>query len=150
MKIATKYLGEVEIKQEEVISFEKGVPGFEEEKKFVVLPFAEDTPFFILQSTNTSNLAFLVTNPFVYFKDYEFDLTENQLKELATENSKDVVVFVILTVGETFEKTTANLQAPVVINKNNKQGKQIVLNNTNYYTKHLLISNPSNTKKEGK
>lgn len=142
MKIETRYQGQIEVASEEIITFEKGIPGFEDEKRFVILPFAEDTPFFILQSTDTSQLAFVLTEPFSYFQEYEIDLSKEILEELSIEKESDVVIFSILTVQEPFEKTTANLQAPIVVNKNHRKGKQIVLNNTNYQTKHLLFNTP--------
>ena len=38
MKIKTAYLGEVEIDPSQILQFEHGIPGFEEEKQFVLLP----------------------------------------------------------------------------------------------------------------
>jgi flagellar assembly factor FliW len=148
MKIETKYHGEIEIQLEEIITFEKGIPGFHNEKKFAVLPFAEDTPFYIMQSTITPVLAFVLTDPFIYFKDYEFDISKDLLEELSIVNESDVTVYTILNVQEPFDKTTANLQAPVLINQ--QKGKQAVLNSSNYHTKHLLFTKTSNEKEEAK
>jgi flagellar assembly factor FliW len=152
MIIETKYQGEIEIGSEEIINFERGIPGFEDEKNFVILPFAEETPFYILQSTKTSELAFVMTEPFLYFKGYEVELSNELIEELAIEKENDVLVFSILTVQEPFEKTTVNLQAPIVVNRNHQKGKQVVLNNTNtnYKTKHLLFVEPSEEKEEVK
>lgn len=38
MKIATKYHGEIDIQAADIIRFEQGVPGFFDEKQFVLLP----------------------------------------------------------------------------------------------------------------
>ncbi|WP_243290289.1 flagellar assembly protein FliW [Bacillus sp. FJAT-47783] len=139
MNIRTKYHGEIEIQQEEVIEFPSGIPGFLEEKQFVVLRLEDESPFYILQSVQTPELAFVTVIPFHYFRQYEFDLDEKTLAQLKIQDENDVIVYTILTVKEPFEQTTANLQAPVIINRKAKLGKQVILTNTNYQTKHPLI-----------
>lgn len=139
MKLQTKYHGEIEIKDTEVIEFSTGIPGFINEKKFVILRLEEESPFFILQSVDTPELAFVLAIPFLYFKDYEIELDENTISQLHIEREEDVSVYSILTVKDPFEQTTANLQAPIIINNQSKRGKQIILTNTSYKTKHVLF-----------
>jgi flagellar assembly factor FliW len=139
MNLQTKFHGQVEISEEQVIHFNNGIPGFVDEKKFCILP-VEDTPLFVLQSVKSAQTAFILTDPFSFFANYEFDLPEEVTKALSISSDKYITVFVILTVQESFEKTTANLQAPVIINQKEKQGKQVILNGTSYTTKHLLIT----------
>lgn len=140
MKIQTKYLGEVDIQEENILHFEGGIPSFLEEKEFVVLPFDESTPFLILQSVNTAELGFVVVSPFDFFPDYQIKLTDSTIEALGIEEEADVLIYTILTVQEPFTNTTANLQGPVVINTKNKKAKQISLSDLNYHTKHLLMS----------
>ena len=147
MKIATKYLGEVEISEDKIIDFEKGIPSFLDEKKFILLPFGQGTPLYILQSTTTPELGFIVVSPFDFFPDYQVKLTDSTIEALHIENEEDVALFVILTVQDPFTETTANLQGPVVINSKKQKGKQIALNNANYGTKHRLM--PQTVGKEG-
>ncbi len=139
MLIQTKYHGEIEVEDKQVIEFNNGIPGFIEEKKFVVLPFAEGTPLLIFQSMLTPDLAFVITDPFAFFKKYEFELSDSVVEYLQIENNEEVSVFVILTLEEPFAKTTANLRGPLVINNKKQLGKQVVLNESNYTTKHLLL-----------
>ncbi|UCZ52692.1 flagellar assembly protein FliW [Bacillus shivajii] len=139
MKIETKYAGEVEINEQNILKFEQGIPSFEEEKQFVLLPFNDQpSPFYILQSTNTTGLAFVVMTPFSFFPDYEAKLSDSTIEQLGIEEDKDVAIFVILTLRETLEESTANLRGPIVINSAKQKGKQIVLNDTDYETKHAL------------
>lgn len=139
MKIETKYLGELEVDESKVVHFESGIPSFQDEKKFIVLPFSEDTPFFILQSLQTPELAFVIVSPFQFFPDYKADLTDATIEALTIEEQEDVAIFVILTVQEPFTNTTANLQGPIVINTKNQKARQVGLNNSSYTTKHLLM-----------
>ncbi|SHP78902.1 Flagellar assembly factor FliW [Mycobacteroides abscessus subsp. abscessus] len=139
MEIKTKYHGEVQINDHEVINFVKGIPGFPNEENFTILSLEEDGVFSILQSVVTPELAFVIVNPFHYFKDYDFHLEDQVVEALSIKLPEEVQVFTILTVQEPFEKTTANLQAPLIINKNNRMGKQVVLNNEKYTTRHKIL-----------
>jgi flagellar assembly factor FliW len=145
MKIHTKYHGECEIYEKDIFNFEHGIPGFLDEKQFVLLPL-EDTPFIILQSVKTPALGFAMIDPFIYFKDYDFELDEQSIVQLRLSSEKEVVVYVILTVADPFEQTTANLQAPIVLNYEKKLGKQVILTNTPYKTKHRLFPEEAEVK----
>lgn len=139
MKIDTKYHGNLEINTNEVLSFDKGIPGFLDEKKFIVLPLSDDEIFYVLQSITTPELAFVISSPYSFFKDYDFNLEEQIADDLDLESENDVVVHTILTVQDPFQKTTANLQAPIIINSKNLKAKQVILHNEQYRTKHPIF-----------
>lgn len=150
MKINTKYHGEIEIEDKAIIQFEEGIPSFEDEKQFVIIPLDEDSPFLILQSATTPNLGFVIINPFDYFTDYTVDLSDSTIQKLKIESEDQVAIYTILTVQEPFENTTTNLSGPIVINVKDQLGKQIILNNEKYTTKHHIIKTPTALSKEGK
>ena len=139
MPINTKYHGEVEFNNEDIIRFDKGIPGFNDESEFIILPISEDEIFSVMQSVSTDYLAFLIASPFHFFPDYDFQLEDTIVEELELESEKDVLVFSILTAGDPFEKTTANLLAPVIINTKNQKAKQVILNYGQYKTKHPIF-----------
>ncbi|MGN8842569.1 flagellar assembly protein FliW [Niallia sp. HCP3S3_B10] len=139
MKIATKYHGEKEIRDKEVITFPQAIPGFPEEKEFVLLPLDEEGQFIVLQSVGNQQLAFVLSNPFTFFQDYDFTLEDHIVELLELESEEEVQVFSILTVQDPFEMTTANLQAPIIINSKKNIAKQVILNEPNYHTKHPLF-----------
>lgn len=137
--IQTKYHGEIEINKEDIVYFEKGIPGFLEEHEFVILPLSENQSFSVLQSVTTHYAAFVVTSPFDFFKDYHFQLDDSVVEELELESENDVYILSILTIASPFEKTTANLQAPIIINTSNRKAKQVILNDGNYKIKHPIF-----------
>ncbi|UAL47011.1 flagellar assembly protein FliW [Sutcliffiella horikoshii] len=139
MKIETKYHGLIEVLEEEVIRFPNGLPGFLEEKEFAVIPFSEDGTFFILQSVQTPDLGFVLTNPFTFYPEYDFNLENQAVNALELDSAEDVTVYTVLTMVDPFHLTTANLQAPVVINVKKKLGKQVILTGSPYQTKHNLF-----------
>jgi flagellar assembly factor FliW len=147
MKIQTSYHGETLIEDRERLVFKNGIPGFGDETSFVLLPVSENTIFQVLQSTKTPALAFIVTNPFHFFKEYDFTLDDGTLDQLGIQQERDVLVYTILTLKNPFEKSTANLQAPIVINQKNNYGKQVILNHPDYNTRHLFVETQTATAK---
>ena len=139
MKIETKYHGLIEWQEEEVVKFPNGLPGFMEEREFAVIPFSEDGTFFILQSVKTPELGFVMTNPFTFYPDYDFNLENQAVDALELDSAEDVTVYTVLTMADPFHLTTANLQAPVVVNAKKNLGKQVILTGSPYKTKHNLF-----------
>lgn len=144
MKITTAYLGEVEINPSEIIQFEHGIPGFEEEKEFVQLPLSGESVFQALQSVNTKDLAFIITTPYATVDDYSFELDESVIKALDIKSNKEVAVFVIVSLKDTLETSTVNLKAPIVLNMENRKAKQIILQEDYAIRQQLAVA-----KKEG-
>lgn len=147
MQIETKYFDQIIIDKTDIITFESGIPGFLDEKEFVLLPL-EGTPFWVLQSIHTVQIAFVLADPFIHFPTYEFKLTEEVQQKLEIKAEQDVAVFTILTLAEPFANTTANLKAPVIINNRTKLGKQLILTDERYETKHRLVQTKTSTEKE--
>lgn len=142
MHINTKYFGEIEIKEEEIIHFPNGIPGFKEEKDFVLLSFEENGLFQVLQSTKGKDPAFVVVDPFLYVKDYQFKLDDTILTQLEIKAPEDVLVLAIVTVKDPLTSSTANLHAPLVINHRKNLAKQYITNNKDYTTKEKVFNSP--------
>ena len=138
MKLLTKYHGEQIIDEKDIIAFEEGIPGFPDERVFVLLGLTDDHSFFVLQSVNTSNLAFIVTSPFLTYPDYEFKVDDEIVQSLGL-TEEHISVFSIVTAKDPFEESTINLQAPLIIDTKKGKGKQIILNQTNYQTRTPLF-----------
>ncbi|MGE5472844.1 MAG: flagellar assembly protein FliW [Ignavibacteriales bacterium] len=140
MILKTKHFGNVEINEEDIITFSKGIPGFEGSKKFVILhKIEDDNPFKWLQSVDDGNVAFVIINPQSFKEHYEVKIEQGVLDELETENLKDVLVYSIVTIPEEVSKMTANLRAPVLINAKKNKGMQLVLDDERYGVKHGIL-----------
>ncbi|MGY4688917.1 flagellar assembly protein FliW [Salibacterium sp. K-3] len=149
MKLQTKYFGDITVQEDSIIRFDNGLPAFEDETAFVLLPFSSDEVFFILQSIHTPQLAFVVTDPFQFFQDYQVDVPDTVVEQLDIEKQEDVALFVMLTLEEPFSKTTANLQAPVVINMTQQKGKQHILSESPYDRKHFIFPQDDRAAQKG-
>ncbi|MCR8926443.1 flagellar assembly protein FliW [Priestia megaterium] len=139
MKISTSYHGDIEIDNQQTLTFNQGIPGFLEETEFVILPLPEAEAFQVLQSIQTKEIAFIITDPFQFFLDYDFQLEPQEIEKLQLQQVEDAAVYVLLTMSNSVEKITANLQAPVIINTKKQLAKQVILMNPAYETKHRLF-----------
>lgn len=131
MIIATEHLGNIEFSENDILTFAHGIPGFEEEKQFILIP-AEDIefPFSYLQSVQSADLAFIVTDPFLFVENYDFELSSSDATALNVNNDEDLAdisVLTIVTIPNDVDQTTINIMAPIVINHAVKVGRQVLL-----------------------
>lgn len=133
MKIKTKFLGEVEINEQEIITFVYGIPGFPDLRSFILISLDADLPLALLQSTEQAEIGFVVAYPFVFKIDYAFDISDEDKEDLQIKKEEEVIAYSIVTLKESFPESTLNLLAPVVINTSKKLGKQIVLQDNAAY-----------------
>ena len=81
-----------------------------------------------------------MTMPFVFFPEYEFELDDDSQNKLGIKTQEDMLIYTLLTIpGGKVADMTANLMAPVVLNQNTMQARQIVLDKSRYTTKHRLF-----------
>ncbi len=136
--IQTTRFGEIVVEQSQIIKFPQGIPGFMDKKAFIPIEYKEGSPFKFLQSMDEPDLAFVITDPFKIFNDYELDITKEDRELLKIEKPEDVNVYVIVTIGQGGTSITVNLQAPLVINITKHLGKQIILHKSPYPTRYPL------------
>lgn len=138
LKAQTKYYGEQEIDENEIVTFFSGLPGFKEEKQFIFQPFGE--AFFILQSVKHAEVAFIVTSPFLFFDDYTIDLPDRFTEQLGIRSENEAAVWVIVSIRRPFVESTVNLRAPIVINTRKNIGKQYIPDESPYGLQEPLMS----------
>ena len=139
-KINTMRFGEVEVADDKVVHFKRGIPAFEDEREFVIIPYDEESPYYFMQSLKSPELAFLITTPFIFFPDYSIEIDDESIHELSIQDSEHVLLYSIITIPNgSIRYMTANLLAPIVINTENMQAKQLVMEKTRYNTKHRLF-----------
>ncbi|MEK4457868.1 flagellar assembly protein FliW [Paenibacillus sp. FSL R10-2748] len=116
--------------------FPKGIPGFEQLREFQLQEHNE--LFSLFSAVEQPATIFITVNPFDFFKDYEFELSDDALEDIGITSQEQIAVRCICTWNSDQSKTTVNLLAPLIFNIEQRTGKQIVLQNTKYTIKHLL------------
>jgi flagellar assembly factor FliW len=138
-RVQSDQLGEIEVADEAVIHFPEGIPGFEECHNFVLIDDEGLAPFRWLQSLDDGAIAFVVVDPVLIFPGYQVQLGPAETAAIRLADAKRAVVQVILTISEDPEKTTANLQGPLLINADENLGCQVLLTRSPYETRYPVM-----------
>ncbi|MDR1352913.1 MAG: flagellar assembly protein FliW [Treponema sp.] len=138
MKASTKPYGIIEVDERQRIEFPTGLFGFESYRDFAILD-ADRQPFYWLQSLEVQELAFILVNPFLFRPDYELDISDEELKDIGISSPGEALVFSIVTIPAAGGPMTANLQGPVIINRERRIGKQVVLADSRWKTRHNIV-----------
>lgn len=137
MKIETDRFGRLEVEEEEIYHFPQGMIGMMRENRFVFLQQMDQTPFIWLQSVKSPELAFVVTDPWLFTDDYSFNIgtRENYLLQLQEDTNPHTLVTVNLT---SLEEISLNLRGPLVFNRLKKLGIQMVLEEDVYPLRYSI------------
>lgn len=144
MEVQTARFGTIEIEEDRVINFPKGLLGFADQCRYCLLQPNDDACFFWLQCLDDPALAFVITDPNLFVKDYSVPVRDDQLESLGLSRLEDAQVFVI--VNKVDSKLTGNLQGPLVINTISRSGEQFVLAEKRWTTRHELLALPETQK----
>ncbi|GEB31388.1 flagellar assembly protein FliW [Brevibacillus parabrevis] len=117
--------------------FEDGIPGFSH-LQFFQLMQEEKSPFYLIQSIEEKDVGFWVVDPFLFFPSYEFSLSSSTKEALRMDGQESIAVFSIVTIRGN-NQATVNLKAPIVVNLNNRMGKQVILQDDTYSIRQQLI-----------
>jgi flagellar assembly factor FliW len=136
MRINTQRFGEIEVKDDRVIRFENGIPGFEHLRAFVIVHAEQTAPVYWMQSVKEPGVALPVVDPFALVSDYSLEINDAEVEGLSLEDQADLLVLGVTVIPEDITKMTVNLAAPVLVNTKKGVGRQIVMDNMRYSTRH--------------
>ncbi|MDP3182047.1 MAG: flagellar assembly protein FliW [Desulfobaccales bacterium] len=128
------------MREEQIITFTSGLWGFSQFHRYVLIERPQELPFLWLLSVDNPDLALVVMDPAELVADYQVQVSDAVLKDLAAETLDDLRVLVTLTIPPgRAQDATANLRAPLLLNLNAARGKQVVLENQAYSQAHPLF-----------
>ncbi|MDD6303359.1 MAG: flagellar assembly protein FliW [Lachnospiraceae bacterium] len=130
MKAATRLFGEIEIDESKIITFEDGIIGFPDMKKFTLI-FDEEKEgkpsISWLQSMDEPEVAFPIMDPLLVCETYNPSVEDELLKNLGTIKEDNLYVLVTVTVPQDIKELAVNLKAPIVINTDTRKASQIIV-----------------------
>ncbi len=141
MTIQTSRFGQVQLSNEDVISFPEGLLGFQDLRTFVLLDDPNDDIFAWLQSCESPAIAFPVLEPELFSETYKINLSKSDLEVLQMPDSTRARAFCIVTIPDDPTLMTANMKAPIVVSIDKKRARQCVLQDNS-----LAIREPIFTK----
>lgn len=144
MKITTRQKTEIEVDEKNILTFPEGVVGFEEYQTYALIEVEDEEPFVRLQCSNIPEVAFVLIDPLLFYPEYDFEVEDNIVELLSIEKVEDIQLYTIVTVYSDHTKMTANMLAPILVNKTNRKSCQLILRGTDYLTRHPIFGNPEN------
>jgi flagellar assembly factor FliW len=137
MQVQTTRFGVLQIPNDRVLEFPKGLLGFSQFTRYCLLEPGDDACFFWLQCVDEPSLAFVVTDPTLFVPEYAVPIRPEQMVELKLGKLDEAQVFVI--VNKVDQTLTGNLQGPLVVNTVTHSGEQMVLAEKRWTTRHPLV-----------
>ena len=152
MLLQTRIFGEIELAEESIITFPKGIIGFPELKRFALIHDEENgANAFVhwLQSIEEPTFAMPVIDPLFVKKDYNPMIEDDLLKELGTLEENNTLILTTISIPKDIKKMSVNLQAPIIINAEDKKACQIIVDGKEYLVKYPIYDILAAIKKEG-
>ena len=141
MELAHPRLGKIQYQSLEVIKFPQGLPGFIQLKKYLLIRSKDADPFVWLVSVDEPLASFPMVNPRLFQPDYHPAITTRDLTELSINAPQSLLMYSIVTLHTSdYLQATANLSGPILINLEKQLGKQLVLLDDRYSTKHRILT----------
>ena len=141
MLIKTRLFGEIDVDEQKLLTFEKGLIGFEHLKRFTLIynNETEDSSVITwLQSLDEEWFALPAINPFYVMADYNPIVEDEVLSSIGTLTEENTAIFLTLTIPADITGMTTNLKAPIVINADTKKGCQVIAENPDYAVKYNI------------
>lgn len=141
LSIHSTRFGSLSVAEESVLEFPEGLIGLPHLRRFALFePSVPNSPFRGMVSLDDPEIGFAIADPHMLFADYEADVSA-EYPVLGIEAPEEAALYVILTVPlDNPLRTTANLLAPLLVNKALRIGRQVVLSESRYSTRHPIIA----------
>ena len=137
MIIETSRFGGVEVDDQRFLNFPNGLLGFPDDREFALIQTGENSAFYWMQAVHRPELALVVCDPRLFVPDYRVTIKSDDLTHIGLADAGGSQVFVV--VNKVDDMLTGNLQGPLVINIATRVGKQLVLSDKRYATRHPLM-----------
>ena len=138
MRVDTKAYGSIDVDERQRIEFPYGILGFEKLQSYVLLD-APQQPFYWLQALDLVEVAFVLINPMIFRPDYTVEVPQEELEEIGIDSSDKMLTFAIVTIPQNPSEMTANLQGPIIINKDTRVGRQSISTNPRWEVRHPVL-----------
>ncbi|MEE8590404.1 MAG: flagellar assembly protein FliW [Spirochaetia bacterium] len=138
MRVDTKAYGSVDVDERQKIEFPYGILGFEKLKNYVLFD-APQAPFYWLQALDLVEVAFVLINPVIFRPDYTLEVPKEELEEIGIDSLEKILNFAIVTIPQNPVEMTANLQGPIIINKETRVGRQSISTNLEWGVRHPIL-----------
>jgi flagellar assembly factor FliW len=112
------------------------MPGFPAHREFVLVRLNEDGLLYAFTSIEDPELRFLVAPPEPFFPEYAPEIDDEVFAALNTKDPDRLLLMVVITAG--VDETTANLLAPIVLDRDSMRAVQVVLSGSGFPVRAIM------------
>jgi flagellar assembly factor FliW len=138
MQLETTRFGRIDIDEDAIVTFTQPIIGFQQYRRFVLLPGPVNNVVQWLQSTELGELAFLLMDPRSVVPDYAVYTNPDELSELAASSIEELEVYTLLVIPQDPAQIRTNLKAPILMNPKRRLAKQTILERSDYPIQFFL------------
>ena len=143
----TKNFGTIDYAADAELEFPRGLPGFNDRRRFVAVRFVESDPLVYLQSLEDPALCFITMPVLAVDPRYRLKVAGEDLDQIGLASARqpkigeEVFCLTVLSMRET--GPTANLLAPIVINLKTRRAVQAIAPESAYSHQYELMPEES-------
>ncbi len=137
--IESTRFGTVEIDDSIEIVLAQGMIGFPHLTRYAILKQREDSVFMWLHAVEDPSLAFPIVLPWVFYWDYEVDLSDPDMAAIGVERADQISIYCVVNVGADVRAATINLFSPIVVNNGDRRARQVINTIDGYSTRDRLF-----------
>jgi flagellar assembly factor FliW len=115
------------------------MPGFPRHRQFVLVRLNDEGLLYAFTSTEDPELRFLVAPPEPFFPDYAPEIEDEVFAALNASDPDRLLLLVVITAG--VNETTANLLAPIVVDRDSRRAMQVILNGSGMPVRAVMSTN---------
>jgi len=129
----------LDVPEEALLVFPEGIPGFENHHAFALIEDERVPQVSWLQSLHNAQVVFVLVDPGGWMPGYQPSLEDQDLDCIQLrQTDSDVDLRCVAIVWPNDRSMTANLKAPIVLNRQRQLGKQVILTDDEYELRHPI------------
>ncbi len=126
IRVKTLHKGEVEVPEDQLITFVKPLLGFEKLKRFLIYQ-TKTGPLYWMQSVEDEKAAFCLLAPFLAGLDPDLEILPSDVIDISAGGSGDIDVYTVMVLDKDPAQIRTNLRAPILVGRTSGKAKQVVL-----------------------
>jgi flagellar assembly factor FliW len=123
-----------------VIEMRGGLLGFPDMTRFALIKMNDEGLVYRLQSLESEAVNFVVVPAMPFFPNYSPVVDDDVADRFNLAAGADVLVLLIVTLGETFKQSTVNLMAPVLLDPAGQVAEQVIIENADLSVRAPLMA----------
>ena len=123
-----------------VVEMRGGLLGFPEYTQFTLIKMNDEGLVYRLQSLQDEAINFVVVPAASFFPSYAPVVDDEVAARFDLVNGREVLILLVVTLGESFKDSTVNLMAPLLLDPAAQIAEQIIVENANLSVRTPLLA----------